>query len=510
MSFNVDPTKPQTPTQQPQPNSAGGHSIVSARLKMDSIFSSASLQAKRDADTDGDGHISFDEAKAYINNANSDGNIDTSESSVIRKLAAVLGIEVKQKFKGVISENPEVIQGINQKLDILKRADKNGDLEISLDEINNEELSVHDKTSLNRIFGLVDGKFNNRQGAIGNCYQLVGAQGIATVAPELYEKVVQRTEDGNAIVTLYGAEGEPFQCTIPQNLIQRRQEAATMGQLQYMSGMNIKPDSFGSTDPDAIALEIATEVYMKQSQSRMENKVKDHYGEYLANSTCPPVEKFDISKLSFENLEDNHADFRHLKAYIQFSTSPTMKKPEFRSAYDFKNNPELIEECKKYIANSEPIDNPQPSVQDFINNSVVLRYWHEHSRSDTVEKPPLIHIQRTDTTLSSGYVHDAIKLAVGGGAGVRTKEADIRDEIKNFATINSNGNKQVYSASFESKDAYVIPKHAYLVKNVTEDSVILVNPHDSTKTIRYPKKDFFSNCRNLDINRLPLELPDVT
>ena len=510
MSFNVEPTKPQNPTQKPQPNRAGGHSDVSKNLTMDNIFFQANYSLKRTVDKDGDGHISFAEARAYVNNANSDGKIDASESRIIHRLAAVFGVEVKQEIKSSIAESPEVIQGINQKFDLLERADINGDFEISLDEINNEALSKKDKTSLNRIFGLVDGKFNNKQGAIGNCYQLIGGQGIAEVAPELYDKVVKREENGDATVTLYGAEGKPFKITIPQKAIQSKQERATIGQLQYMSGMNIEANSFGSTDPDAIAWEIATTVYMKQSQSRMENEVKDHYGEYLANSTCPPVEKFDINKLTFANLYDNHADFRHLKAYIQFSTSPTMKKPEFRSEMDFKNKPELIEECKRYIANSEPIDNPQPSVQDFIDNSVVLRYWHEHSSSDTVEKPPLIHIKNTDTTLSSGYVHDAIKLAVGGSMSVKTNPSEIKSEINNFAAINSNGNKQVYSVSFESKDAYVIPKHAYLVKDVTKDSVILVDPGDSTGIICYPKKYCFNNCHNLDINTLPLELPDVT
>ncbi len=451
-------------------------------------------KTKEVADSNHDGTISFDELHAYIKNSP-----DASEEIVL-DVAKFLGVE-KTSTEGRVFGDAGFINKILQKLNLLKRVDKNQDSNIDYKEITEDStLDSASRIQLNKIFGIVDGEFNNRQGKLGSCWALTGGTGLAMFAPEMFDHVVKKDNAGNAIVTFYGTEEEPFECKIPRQYIMNRQQARTQ-QINYSKTYGWEVGKFSSSDPDAIALETAFAAYQK----KIENDKKEYETiclKYVQTSTPKP-----IVKPSTETLTQNitQAQWDEYVNYYHNSDGPN--KPVISRDLKYVT-PEKIESLKEYIKVSHPIEVKKPTEHETKFNTTKYLNWLKNSEPTTVEKPEIKSFPYTPSVIDGGYSEYAIKLMVGGTYQTFTPE-NKSEAINALENLNPYGEQnKIASVSFKKKDSDVIPNHAYLITRVTENEVFIIDPHNSNIEKPYSKKRFYENFLNLGVNTLPEKLPD--
>lgn len=102
-----------------------------------------------------------------------------------------------------------------------------------------------------------------------------------------------------------------------------------------------------------------------------------------------------------------------------------------------------------------------------------------------------------DDPTKSGYTEDTIFYLTGK----KTKCASVLEITKNKYLKNKEKNPDRYVLTVDFKNAdstipggKILTQHAYHIKRVTNDTVYVVNPHDSSKEIAYPRDKFLQNA----------------
>lgn len=482
--------------------------VIDASKKRNSVFDKI-FRTNKDVDTDNDGTISFDEAIEYIKKNYTKENV----KEIIFKIAAFLGVEKKNNGYGIDKDNSfynEIIENI----EILKIVDKNNDNNVDLQEAKSaNNLNEKETIKLNRILGIIDNKFNNKQGTFGTCYLLTSGDGIARNAPKVFKQIVKQHENGDITVTFYGTEEEPFSCKIPNKRIQREQEARAKRRNDIITYG--KKSQYGSSDPDAIALEVAISLYAKSIKDKNKQQ-EEEIQNYIDNSVFKIVEKPSIEALTYQELTQEKLDELH--NYYMNSVNNSGERGCDIYAFT-KNRNHLTQEqfdwfINEYFPNSKPTILEKPKK---LSNSSAVKNWIKNSHSDTFTKPE-IKPKKGYPNLNNGwFTRDTIRLLAGGtwknyNINV-TDESIIKEELANLMKKSSISNEttvDIATTGFLKPDlnGKIKPKHAYLINYTTKTHVILTDPHDSTQIISYPIKDFLKNYHDFSINTIPREISE--
>lgn len=129
----------------------------------------------------------------------------------------------------------------------------------------------------------------------------------------------------------------------------------------------------------------------------------------------------------------------------------------------------------------------------------ITDYRKEVLSANPDKKPINMSIASVEDPANGGYLNEAIHYITGKTADVETDKSKFKNLLKKKQ---KEADKYVLTLQFlkEDKsisDTAVIPKHAYSVSRVTEDTVYIINPADSSKEIAYPKKKFMENCMGM-------------
>lgn len=472
--------------------------------KIASLFDSFFDGKEKDiADCNKDGSISFDEASNYIKNFSLQ-NYDSRQ--VLLKIAAFLGVEMKSNIH--YEEDSSFFNEILNNIENLKKADKDGDQNVTFQEAKSlEGLDKNNRLKLNRIFGIVDNEINNKQGGYGTCHLLTAGTGIAKQAPKVFENIIKQDEEGNVTVTLYGADSEPFSIKIPNRILRLQQERRARVKNNAMIHGE-KATGYGSSDPEAIALEMAYANYGRKIEK--DNKLYlEKLQNYIDNSEFKMVEKPSIEGVTFENITQEKLD----ELYNYYYNSANNEGVRGNSMFVFIRRKEYLTEeqfntfINEYYPNSQPIVLEKPKRLTAITE---VENWLKNSSSESVEKPEMQQLKSSGSLNSGGFTERSIQLLAGGTfrryASENTKPEIIETELANITSsyAESDDNVNIYSADFKAADldGKIKAGHAYLVDGYFGEEVILVDPHDSSKKIYYPKKRFLENYKNFGINTI--------
>lgn len=455
-------------------------------------------------DLNKDGQVGFNEFKEYINSQNPD-------SKTLGKIAGILGVELSTSED--YETNIEFYSKANKILDNLTKVDTDNNNDISIQELENaKDLDESSRADLYRACALSDGKINNKQGNQGSCWVLAAAYGLSKANPELFNKVVKKDKEGNTIVTFYGLD-KPFETKINRLVIQTmlRQRTQKINNNLLEQGNSSTIDSqYYSSDPDAIALELAFDKYIRSVKNLNSNQ-DQVINNYVKNSVPKKPEKPDINKITLDMSKD---DLRQLSNYYKNSTKEN--KEENYLPYDVKYlNPETIEKIRKYVQESTPTIPEFPTEYDIKFRTPKLYNYLKNSHSDTYQVPETsIYINRVGNFDNGGQPGNAIKILVGGELEtISNQESDFastvvdggKDKIRSLLLSKDifQNKDSIYSLSFQQEDKYVINNHAYTMINADDENVYLVNPHNTNaQPIAYPISKAIENIDVLQINKL--------
>ena len=118
----------------------------------------------------------------------------------------------------------------------------------------------------------------------------------------------------------------------------------------------------------------------------------------------------------------------------------------------------------------------------------VNEYRKELISNGKIEKP-------VDDPSKAGRADDTIYYLTGKKSKYSFTEESVNMVLNNKQNIKDN---YLVTALFKEEDkslagGKILTKHAYHVNRVTEDTEYVVNPHDSSKEIAYPKDKFLAN-----------------
>lgn len=467
-----------------------------------SVFNVFNKSEKEVIDKNNDGKISIEEVKSYLNNENSD-------SKVLGKIANILGVEIKSKDN--FTDNIQFKKDANMILDALEKVDNNKDNNVTLQEIKNaQNLSKDEQAQVNKMFGLVDSKIENKQGRFGSCWALSAAYGLSSKDQARFADVVKQDDEGNAVVTFYGVDGEPFTTKIDRKIIQSLIRVRT--KLVNQNTLNaLNNQKYFSSDPDAIAIEMAFKKY-EEHINDLKNKQNEYILNYINNSTPSQIQKPDIQKLSIGMTD---AELKEFINYYKNSYS------EDKNRYVFPNNvksitPEIVEKMKAYIQNSTPMTVEKPTESEISYNLPKVINYMNNSHSETVPKKEIkMYKNNVGNIVSGGWPGAAVKLMAGGtldtywGTNFNSdtnkyepisneEQEKIKDILKNTKESN-----QVFSIAFRKADGDVYSDHAYNIVGNDDKNIYLVNPHDTNaEPVKYPIKTAVENLKILEVNSL--------
>lgn len=469
--------------------------------------------AKMLIDINSDNIITFDEVQNYLNRSDADNKI-------LGKIASILGVEIKTPVDFNI--NVEFKNDANALLNLLKQVDKDSDNNITLTEAECEQLTKAERANINKIFGLVDGKINNKQGRYGSCWALTAGYGLSVEAPEMFNQIVKKDSEGNTVVTFYGTNEEPFSTTISakniQILLQKRTQVTNYNEINQVSGQ-VDNHKYYSSDPDGIALEIAFSQY-ERYLALEKIKYQENLIKYVKESEPVQIEKPDITKL---NTEINQEEWNKFINYYRNSDLENKNMYVFDSDIKYLSD-EMLKRMADYVNKSEPRKIEKPDVDNSNPTIYTLRNYIINSTSDTMEKPKIRDFSNHVGTINNGGVScRAISLMAGGTYDVyygyefdnekfEYKELSDSEKDKILKVLQDKNNlakeKKIYSISFRDTDKTVRSKHAYNVFSVNEKNVYLVDPHDTDVIIPYPINKLLKNLYSLEVNKLPEKLPN--
>ncbi len=126
-------------------------------------------------------------------------------------------------------------------------------------------------------------------------------------------------------------------------------------------------------------------------------------------------------------------------------------------------------------------------------------YRKEIIPADKSKRVGALALASPEDPLRGGYKEDTIKILTGKSS----KEAHLKRSVEKMLDKKFN-NPDAYAlmCNFKEDDSSmgdIINNHAYSIRRVTEDSVIVINPWDSSEEIVYPKDKFLENCNSTSI-----------
>ena len=156
---------------------------------------------------------------------------------------------------------------------------------------------------------------------------------------------------------------------------------------------------------------------------------------------------------------------------------------------------------RNYLANSEPALPEKPDSQQLsfgFMSSVVVNYLR-NSYSDTVEKPETqARLFSPGNFTMGGNLDTALKLMYGEACESKVyKNDETEPDVAKSIIAASDGSNNIVTATFKNQDNQVITNHAYYVIKSDNKFVYLSNPHNSDVYIKYSKKDFIKNYKEL-------------
>ncbi len=285
----------------------------------------------------------------------------------------------------------------------------------------------------------------------------------------------------NVTITLYGTkneEGKPYTYTF--------------------SHVEIMKHKSGSTDADAVALEMAIHKYNDDLKSKNE-AVSETIKEYINASTPIMQEKPSAELLASDMSEEDWAKFYN---YYLNSTGKDKDSVIITRELRFADDRDkMIEDMRNYLANSVPALPEKPDSQQisfgFMSSSVTN--YLKNSYSDTVEKPDFqARLLPPGNFVTGGNLDTALKLMYGEACESKIyKNGETEPDVAKSIIAASGGSNNILTVSFKNKDNQVITNHAYYVIKSDNRFVYLSNPHNSDVCIKYSKKDFMKNYKEL-------------
>lgn len=459
------------------------------------LFNFLNENEKKVLDKNKDNIISFKEAKNYINS-------NTAQPNILETLASILNIELETNVE--LTKNIKFKEKANKILNLLNTIDTDNDSKITLNEIKNGKISEEDKTTISNIFGLVDGKIINKQGQFGSCWALAAGYGIFMSNPQIFRKIIQRDDNGNANITFWGSNKEIFQTTVERKLTQSilKNRTKTIN-LEILNKASHHHNKYYSSDPDAIVLELAFEDFNNHIIKL--NKIQaEKIENYINNSSPKAPKKPNIASI---NLSMSEEELRNFHNY--YNNSSCLNKDNYIFPYSIKDlTAEIINKMKKYITLSTPVPPLKPNKKEMELNWQKTNNYIKNSISH-LEKPELrTYYNYVGTINNGGLPGEAIKLMAGGKIDTYYNE-ETKEGEKKLINILKNKNlifnkKQIYSIGFKQNDKNVNNNHAYTILLSDEKYIYLINPHDTNASpIKYKIKDAVENLKILQINTLP-------
>lgn len=455
----------------------------------------------QNGDTDGNGKLSYDEIKAEVAKSN--------DIKTLKEIAAYLGVNTRTTDGKADYPVNLIKQFINKSIDLLKEADKNEDMAVSdqelesFNKVNSNSYSsyteagrtVNKKARLYEILGMTDSKYNNEQGGIGDCW-LLGVGQSLTDNPEIYNKLFKRDDQGVTISFhgIQGKNGKPYTYRVTNEDIQKQHRL-------NMLAKNNDSTTYGSNDPDAIALEIAMEHAIDKQNRNMDNILK-----YIKNSTTPDTVKPDINKItktmSREDFEllDNY--IRNVDAYNEAIGQET-DLPNIPS-YLLTKNPDAktitmtdaqVESVIDYVKK-----HPQPDmskVYEFdydtrlTNGSDIVDYIEASTPNAGTTKPQVLGLfgKIDPSSIKNGGRPETALYMLTGVTSNRSTfvSADKSSPLLTQAEFDKyKGSKRVSVNFFENhSERGIFGNHEYYIKNIEGNKITLADSHDSgyTRTI---------------------------
>lgn len=473
------------------------------RKVFDSVFSNNEFEF---IDSNKDGTVSILDVKNYINSNN-------PNEEILNKIANIMGIELTSSKP--IADNYQFKSTVNKILDSLIKIDTDKNNDITIREIDlAENLTEEEKVLINKMFGLVDGKINNKQGRYGSCWALAAAYGVSIVNPKMFRQVVKRDEEGNVIVTFYGLKDEPFVTKIDRYIIQGVMKVRTRTVNSNMQNGYISSRQYYSSDPDAVAVELAFQNFDNYIE-KLKREQKENILDYVKNSEPIPPAKPSLDLISKDMTND---DLEIILNY--YNNSDCENKENYLIPYDVEYlNDEIVENIKQYIESSTPTAPEKPTEKDCEYNYQVLSNYIKNSGSKTVQKPKLYSYYNNVGTISEGGLPgNAIQLMVGGtldsykgynydsSTGEYTQlSKQQRNKLVSILQDKGTlqGKNKVYSIAFRDSNNELYSNHAYTIVDSDDKYIYLVNPHDTTAApIPYPINKAIKNLKILQINNL--------
>ena len=488
------------------PNNITSQEVIQTSLDQNpsnSIFDKIFTEEEKELlDGDKNGTVTLEEAKNYVRDNN-------AGDPVVLKLAKYFCIEADMQQDEFMFKN-NILNFLNN---IFPKVDTNKDNNITDDEIENvSDLNNTDKNQLYKAFGIVNGNLdNNKQGAKGSCWLLTGSYGLAQKDETLFREVVKKGDDGFVTVTFYGTpDGEPFEYKIHQKVIIALARKRTEAINEAVLNNKTPSGEFGSSDPDAIALEMAMTKYnhiIERENKNKTSKLEEEIKNYIEHSEPSIINKPDVSNLSLSVTKE---EWNKLINYLFKESLPERNMLPFPT-YD-KLTESDIENMKKLIQDSTPKQIEKPDINN-LPPANIIKFYLEHSYSDTVKKPNA-HIDRTKSpgSMNGGKLTSAIKTMVGGTAfsyynfnddNTLSKAEKTAKENKIKEVLSNLEPKKIYSATFKENDGIVIKNHAYYISKTEGNTVYLVDPHNTAEEIKYPIKRFLKNFEEMGVNTLP-------
>lgn len=467
-------------------------------IEYDFINSIFNENEKNLLDKDKDGQVSYQEVIDYVKELDFKKPKDTNTSSLLRKIASYINIEPTTTISGIT----DLIYPVLKRLQHLKLIDTDGNSKISQEELNRagKGLKLYD------MLGLPDGKYNNKQGSLGTCYLHAGATGIADFAPQRFSQIVKADAKGNTVVTFLG-DSEKISYVIPREEILQKRIDYTAYKLSRQNTWSYKGMS---SSPEGIALELAMKQYRQDMQEYNKAETIKAKMKSINESTMEQIKKPKVEQINIESLKNNSDLRKQLVGYILYCSKPEphINKPDIKrlNLNQLGNMDDSIcDEIINYLNNSSETAPSFPTEEDVINKTDKYRLFYRFAQVQSREVAIFRGMEesRLDGDINGGDPGYTIKLLAGGTYKNVKDSEDIKNAIKSFTPKSADGNIQLYTVDFNTKDETVIPQHAYLISSIEGPKVILKNPHDSSIEITYDMGKFLKNCKNLWINNLP-------
>ena len=111
---------------------------------------------------------------------------------------------------------------------------------------------------------------------------------------------------------------------------------------------------------------------------------------------------------------------------------------------------------------------------------------------------------KLEDPLSGGYTSDIMYLLTGKCSktyyNISSKVS--KNVIKSIKKMQDSPDKYCVTCNFKKPENNLYIHHAYALKRVEKDNVVLINPHDTSKEEKISLKDFFNNVQTLTILEL--------